>query len=381
MRYPDDLTPTPLARARVSRGEIPYDLTVGNPTVCDLPYPRGLLDPLRDPAALIYRPDAQGLRSAREAIAAEYEAHGVTVDPDRVVLAASSSEAYSFLFKLLCPPGESVLVPVPSYPLFEHLAALDGLRALPYHLDPAHDWQPRPLETGSAAHARAAIVVHPNNPTGSWMSPEGIETLARRDGAGERPLIVDEVFLDYPLSDQAPARTFASRRSGLTFTLSGLSKSRGLPQLKLSWIVVNGPEGDVDRALSGLTFIADNYLSVGTPIQDALPEILARSAPVQEAIRARCRENLATARLMGGRVPGVAVLPPAAGWSVVLRYPSVIGEEALALTLLEKHGVAVQPGYFFDFEKEGFLVLSLLPPPGIFEAGLGLTLEMITATL
>jgi aspartate/methionine/tyrosine aminotransferase len=371
-RVPHDLKPTAWARARAVRGAVPFDLTVSNPTECGFDYPPGILDPLRDPAALRYRPDPKGLRSAREAVAREYGARGVAVDPERIIITASSSESYGFLFKLLCDPGDTVLVPAPSYPLFEHLAALEGVRVAQFPLDPDHGWQPRLPEPHMSRDARAVILVHPNNPTGSWVDPAIAVSL---------PLIVDEVFLDFPLAPHEHARSFAGRTTGLTFTLGGLSKSRGLPQLKLSWIAVSGRSADVARALEALEFIGDSYLSVGSPVQNALPEILSRAAPVRDAILLRCRENLAAARAIARDFPSVALFEPGGGWSLVVRFPRVVTEEALVLELLERHGVAVHPGYFFDFPTEGYLVVSLLPEPTTFEAGLTRICGAIAARL
>jgi hypothetical protein len=380
-RVPHDLRPTAWARARAARGAVPYDLTISNPTLCGFTYPHGLLDPLRDAAARHYRPDPKGMCSAREAVAREYAARGVAVDPRHIVLTASSSESYGFLFKLLCDPGDTVLVPTPSYPLFEHLASLEGVRVARFALDPENGLQPGLVEPAVAKDARAVILVHPNNPTGSWIDPAAAEKLVERPGAAPIPLIVDEVFLDFPLAPHVHAKTFAARSAGLTFTLGGLSKSRGLPQLKLSWIVLSGPDAEVAAALAALEFIGDSYLSVGTPVQVALPEILDRASPVRDAILARCRENLERAREIVQRVPAVELLEPGGGWSAVLRFPRVVAEEALVLELLERHGVAVHPGYFFDFPTEGFLIFSLLPEPTPFEAGLTLTLGAIAERL
>jgi aspartate/methionine/tyrosine aminotransferase len=373
-RFPHDLSPNAYAVARSRHGPIPLDLTVTNPTACGIPYPSDILGPLASPAGLAYRPDAKGLLSARRAVAAMYVTRGAAVDPEQVVLTASSSEAYAFLFKLLGNPGDGVLVPTPSYPLFEHLAALEGLRAIPYPLDGANGWQPRrPNRTPNGA--RAAIVVHPNNPTGTFVEPGAAEALA-----GALPLIADEVFLDFVLREGFHP-SFAARTEGLTFALGGLSKSIGLPQLKLSWIVVSGPAKEVRAALDGLEFIADNYLSVATPIQEALPEILRRGATVREAIRSRCGANLGRARALVAPERGVELIEPAGGWSLVLRFPRVVGEEALVLELLEHRGVAVHPGYFFDFPAEGYLVLSLLPRPEIFEIGMRAVLDAIASKL
>jgi aspartate/methionine/tyrosine aminotransferase len=351
---------------------VPYDLTISNPTLCGLTYPHGLLDPLRDAAALHYRPDPKGLRSAREAVAQEYAARGDAVDPERILLTASSSESYGFLFKLLCDPGDTVLVPTPSYPLFEHLASLEGVHAVRFALDPNYGWQPRFPEPGVVTDARAAILVHPNNPTGSWVDPAAAVPI---------PLIVDEVFLDFPIAPHEHAKSFAARTAGLTFTLGGLSKSRGLPQLKLSWIVVSGPDAEVAEATEALEFIGDSYLSVGTPVQDALPEILKRAAPVRDAILARCRENLVLARRIARGVPQVTLLEPGGGWSAVLQFPRVVTEDELVLELLDRHGVAVHPGYFFDFASEGYLVVSLITDPATFEAGVRLLLDAIVSRL
>jgi aspartate/methionine/tyrosine aminotransferase len=366
---PRDLRPTAWGRARAARADAPFDLASSNPTRCGFTYPHGLLDELRDPAALTYRPDPKGLRSAREAVAAEYEARGVAVDPERIVLTASSSEAYGFLFKILCDPDDAVLVPTPSYPLFEHLAALEGVNVSRFALEPAAGWQPCPIDAAALARARAAVLVHPNNPTGSWVEEVAELTL---------PLIVDEVFLDYPLTSKPAVATFAGRTSGLTFTLGGVSKSRGLPQLKLAWIVVSGPEAEVAPMMEALEFVGDSYLSVGTPVQIALPEILKRAEPVRDAILARCLENLALAGAMVRAFPGIELVPPGGGWSATLRFPRVVPEEELVIDLLTRHGVAVHPGYFFDFPSEGWLVVSLLPPPATFAAGLKRTLDSIS---
>jgi hypothetical protein len=246
------------------------------------------------------------------------------------------------------------------------------VRVAGFPLDPDNGWQPRFPEPRVTKDARALILVHPNNPTGSWVDPATAISI---------PLIVDEVFLDFPLAPHEHAKTFAARTSGLTFALGGLSKSRGLPQLKLSWIVASGPDADVARAIEALEFIGDSYLSVGTPIQDALPEILDRSAPVRDAILARCRENFALARGIARGVPSLTLLPSGGGWSAVLRFPRVVTEEALMLQLLDRHGVAVHPGYFFDFPSEGYLVVSLLPDTNTFRAGFKLVLDTIAACL
>jgi hypothetical protein len=376
-RVPGDLRPNAIARVR-REGEVSFDLTVSNPTQCGIAYPGTLLASLARPAALVYRPEALGIEAARRAVAADYRRHGVEVDHRRIVITSSSSESYAFLFKLLCDPGDAVMVPTPSYPLFEHLAALDGVRALPYRLDPGDGWRPS-LPGDLPERTRAVIAVHPNNPTGSYVEPGAATSLALACARHGTALIVDEVFLDYPLVRAVAAPTFAARGDVLTFTLGGVSKSLGLPQLKLSWIAVSGPDEAVEEALRRLEFIADNYLSVGTPIQLALPLLLIEAAPVRDAILDRCRRNLGALRAAASSVPAVSVPAPQGGWSAVLRFPSTIGEEALALELLQQDGVAVHPGYFFDFPGDGYVVVSLLPEPGAFAEGARLLLRRIAS--
>lgn len=368
-RVPADLRPNRISETLRRLGPPPFDLTVSNPTLVGIAHPADLLAPLADPAGLAYRPDPRGLRSARVAVAAEYRRLGAEVDPDHLVLTASTSEAYAFLFKLLCEPGEAVLAPVPSYPLFEHLAAVEGVGVRPYRLEPEAGWRPDLAELAAAGDdVRAAIVVHPNNPTGSWVDAADARALAELCARRGWALIADEVFLDYPLGERLAA-SFAEPSPALTFALGGLSKSVALPQLKLAWIAVGGPAALAAAARERLEFIADTFLSVGTPVQLALPALLAAGAPVRAAIAARCRANLAALRVAAAACPAVSVLPPDGGWSAAVRIPAVVGEEELVLALLERDGVSVQPGYFFDFPRDGYLVVSLLPPPAVFAAG------------
>jgi hypothetical protein len=380
-RVPGDLRENRISATLRRVGPPRFDLTVSNPTRCDIAYPAGLLAPLGDPAGLSYRPDPRGLRSARVAVAAEYLRHDVAVDPDALVLTASTSEAYAFLFKLLCEPGEAVLAPVPSYPLFEHLARVEGVGVRPYRLDAENGWRPDLAELAAAGpEVRAVIVVHPNNPTGSFVAPDDARSLAALCAERSWALIADEVFLDYTLRD-TPATSFAATAEALAFSLGGLSKSAGLPQLKLAWIAVSGPPAPAAAALERLEFIADTFLSVGTPVQLAAPEILRRGAVVREAIASRCRGNLATLRAAVAAHLAVAVLPLEGGWSAVLRIPAVIAEEDLVVTLLEADGVAVHPGFYFDFPREGYLIVSLLPPPATFSAGVERVLRRLAGLL
>lgn len=367
-RIPPDLEPNALARARDDLGNVPYDLTVSNPTVCAIPYPPDLLEPLASPAGLTYSPEPLGLRDARRAVAADYGLRGLDVDPERVVLAASTSEAYGLLFKLLGDPGDVALVPAPSYPLLHHLATLEGLRPIPYRLVLEDVWQPDVDALGSE-RASVIVAVHPNNPTGSYLSARSADALVESCAKAGAALVVDEVFLDYPLVDGTATASFVGETRALTFCLGGLSKQVGLPQLKLAWIVVAGPEDAARHALDGLAFVADQYLSVATPVQLALSKLLERGAAVRGAILARCRRNLdALARAAAG-VAGVTLVRPQGGWCAIVRVPAVHNDEELALDLLRRDGVAVHPGYFFDFPADGFFVVSLLPEPATFDAG------------
>ena len=379
-RIPAELSPNRIASARAAAPPR-FDLTVSNPTACGIAYPPGLLVPLADPAGLEDRPHPRGLSVARESVARDYLRHGITVDPECVVLTASTSEAYAFLFKLLADPGKAVLVPTPSYPLFEHLARVEGVQAVPYQLDPEAGWR---LDPHTLAHppenVRAVVVVHPNNPTGSFVHTEDAAALCVLAAERRWALIADEVFLDYPLDGgPATASSFAGTRGALTFTLGGLSKSVGLPQLKLAWIVTSGPPEISAAALERLEFVADTFLSVASPVQLALPALLREGGAVRAAIAARCRENLAALRGAAAELPAVTVPPVGGGWSAVLRIPAVVGEEELVLELLDRDGVAVHPGYFFDFPGEGTLVLSLLPEPATFAEGIRRVLRRVAA--
>jgi aspartate/methionine/tyrosine aminotransferase len=362
-----------------ARGEAIVDLTESNPTQVDLPYPPDLLAPLADPRALRYEPDALGLASARAAVAADHARRGATIDPAHVVLSASTSEAYTWLFKLLCAPGECVLVPRPSYPLFEHLTRLEGIRAEPYNLEYHGRWE---IDFGSLAHApadaRALLVVSPNNPTGSYVSAAEVARLTAFCRGRGCALVADEVFADYPLAVADPLTDLATRVDVLAFTLGGLSKTVGLPQLKLGWMVVGGPAKERDRALGALELIADSFLSIGTPVQIAAPALLARAAPVRAAIHARVKGNLDASRRAAAEVPACEVLRVEGGWSAVVRIPATRSEEQFVLDLLEHERILVHPGYFFDFCSEAFVVVSLLPREEIFAQAFARVLHAAT---
>jgi alanine-synthesizing transaminase len=367
-RVPADLRMNQLAaaiQARRAAGSTLFDLTLTNPTTAGIDYPRDLLAPLADAAALTYRPEPFGLRSAREAVAGL----GVAVSADRVVLTASTSEAYSLLFKLLCDPGDEVLIPVPSYPLFEHLSTLDAVQTRPYSVEYHGQWMvdEHSVDASWTDRVRAVLAVSPNNPTGSVLTGREWNLLASRCAERDAALIVDEVFAEFSLSDSV-AQGF-SPADCLTFRLGGLSKSIGLPQVKLGWIVVDGPDALVRDALDRLEIICDTYLSVSTPVQVAAPALIEGGAKVRDAILARVRGNLATLETLTSHYASVTLLRPDAGWSAVLRIPSTHSEEETVLALLEEDDVLVHPGYFFDFPTEAYLVVSLLPPPDVFEEG------------
>jgi hypothetical protein len=332
---------------RRKRGDL-LDLTETNPTRAGLPYPHDeLAEALARGARATYDPDPRGLRSAREALARE-----LRCDADDLLLTASTSEAYAFLFKLLTDPGDAVLTATPSYPLLEHLAALELVELRTFAMEFHRRWEIHDVPVD--ARTRAILVVNPNNPTGSFVTPREQDALA----ALGLPIISDEVFLDYPL--ESTGTTFV-RNDILTFTLGGLSKSAGLPHFKLGWIRVSGP-GKRD-ALDALELIADNFLSVATPVQVALPDLLRIAPQIREAISQRTRANLATLR--EALPPSMQVLPVEGGWSAVIRVPRVMSDDELAIALLDR-GVIVQPGYFFDFDQEGFFVVSLLTQTDVF---------------
>ena len=305
--------------------------------------------------------------TARAAVASDQRRRGAAVEPSQVVLTTSTSEAYSWLFKLLCSPDDAVLVPRPSYPLFEHLAALEGVQLHSYSLEYHGRWS-IDLESirDAPRNVRALIVVSPNNPTGSFLSVEEQAALSGECARRKWALIADEVFADYPLEIVAPVTDLAARAPVLSFTLGGLSKSVGLPQLKLAWIIAGGPGAQRQSALDVLELIADTYLSVATPVQVATPHLLEAGKAVRASIHERVRQNLDVLRATAMAFPACDVLPVEGGWSAVVRVPSMRSEERLVLDLLEHERVLVHPGYFFDFPREAYVVVSLLPPPDMF---------------
>jgi hypothetical protein len=343
---------TPLNRLAISRAKHPHalDLTESNPTRAGIPYP---LDEIGEAFARAahapYHPDPRGLVSAREALAEH-----LNCDVGELLITASTSEGYSYLFKLLTDPGDNVVTATPSYPLLEHLAHLELVEQRTVAMEFHKRWEIDAANIPIDVRTRAVVVVNPNNPTGSFVTAAEQEGLA----AGGLPIISDEVFLDYPLEGRGTSFESA-------FVLGGLSKSCGLPHLKLGWIRTRNAE-----ALEALELIADNFLSVATPVQVALPRLLILGAQIRESIRLRIRESLDTLKRVLATRPHAQLLPVEGGWSAVVRVPQLESDEEFALRALEEHDVIVHPGYFFDFERDGYFVVSLLTPPATLEEGI-----------
>jgi aspartate/methionine/tyrosine aminotransferase len=368
-----------LSRARAA-GRALLDLTLSNPTRAGLASPPDLLEALAHPSGGDYAPEPLGLRCAREAVAGDFARRGIAVPPERIILTASTSEAYALLFKLLCEPcGDAVLVPAPSYPLFEHLTRLEGVAARAYRLRYDGRWwvDARSVSEQWSSRVRAVLAVSPNNPTGSVLTAAELRELDTRCAAGRAALIVDEVFADYPLDAASSHDAIAAEPGALTFRLGGLSKSAALPQVKLGWMAVAGPADLVDDALERLELICDTYLSVSTPVQLACGDLLARGAERRRQVQDRIRTNHAALREMVARYPACDLLHADAGWSAVLRVPARGGEEQIVMELLERDGVVVHPGYFFDFPHEAYLIPSLLPPEDQFREGAARLLERV----
>ena len=371
-RLPSSLEPNALTRLIQSKrrsGASIADLTESNPTRVGLTYPADLLAPLAEARALAYDPQPLGMWAARAAVAADFRRRGIVLSADRVALTSSTSEAYALLFKLLCDAGDRVLVPHPSYPLFEHLTQLELVEAIPYALEYHGAWRIdiESVRRAMSDRVRAILIVSPNNPTGSFLHRDDLTQLSEIAATGEVALIGDEVFADYRLDGNAAATHVLADADVVAFSLGGLSKSAGLPQLKLGWIGFGGPSHRLDAILGRYEIIADTYLSVSTPIQAAAAELIESGAAIRAQIIARLTRNLESLRARVAAFPSIDVLPVEGGWSAVMQVPSVGPEEALVLELLEKDDVVVHPGYFFDFAREAFIVVSLLVEPTVFD--------------
>jgi alanine-synthesizing transaminase len=384
-RCPHDLEPNRLSRAfdeARKSGRPILDLTQSNPTRAHLSYPDDLMRGLSHPSALIYEPAPFGTLEARRAVASDYARRGLTVPVEHVVLTASSSESYSQLFKLLADPGDDVLVPRPSYPLFDHLARLEGVRARAYDLEYHGRWSVdvAGMERALTSGTRAILAVSPNNPTGSFVRSNELDEIAAVASRGGLAVIVDEVFADYEIEPGAGAAAArpSDRTDVLTFSLGGLSKSVGLPQVKLGWIAASGPADVVTRALERLELICDTYLSVSTPIQGAAASLLDKGAVVRSAIVDRIRANHRSLVDRVALAPSCEALRTEGGWYAIVRVPAIRSEEETAVELARQHGVLVYPGHFFDFHAEAFFVLSLLPEPEVFVEGINRLLQVAT---
>ena len=356
------------------------DLTVSNPVRAEIHYDaEAILGALAQPGSLDYDPQPKGLLSAREAVANYYrEQHEeFDLDPEAILLTTSTSEGYSYVFRLLSNPEDEVLVPKPSYPLFEFLADLQDVKLVPYPLIYDHGWQiDFPSLYKAVNHrTRAVVVVHPNNPTGSYVEEKEREELNAFCREYDLPLIVDEVFLDYA-HDGVARSTFAVNRGALTFTLSGLSKISGLPQMKLAWIVTSGPQEKVAAAMGRLEVIADTYLSLNAPIQLAAPVLLEQRKNIQPLLIDRLRSNRAELDHQLAKQKACSRLDVQGGWYAVLRVPVKQADEDLAIDLIRKMSVVAHPGHFYDFASDGYLVVSLITPPGVYREGIRRILEL-----
>jgi alanine-synthesizing transaminase len=360
-------------------GKAILDLSVSNPTQAGLALnSSSVLQALCNPGAAVYHPLPRGLLSARDAVCEYYGDLNASVDPDSLILTTSTSEAYSFLFRLLCDPQDEVLIPTPSYPLFEFLATIQDVRLVPYELVYDHGWQIdfSSVEAAITARTRAVILVNPNNPTGSFVKDVETDQLNRLCQEHQLALMVDEVFFDFDL-DGEKRQSFAKNRDALTFTLSGLSKIAGLPQMKVAWLVASGPQPLVTPALERLEIIADTYLSMNAPVQHAIAEFLASRKGFQAQLLPRLRHNLEEVDRQLATHKMCSRLEVEGGWYAILRVPVTRTDEQLAIELLEQMDVLVHPGHFFDFQRDGYLILSLITPESTFAEGLSRLLHYV----
>jgi len=349
------------------------DLTAANPTQCGFHYDAdAILQAFRRTESLCYDPQPKGLLAAREEVSRYYlHDHRAAVDPESLLLTTSTSEAYTYAFRLLCDPHDEILVPKPSYPLFDFLAGLQDVTLVPYSLQYAQGWLVdfRSVERGLTPRTRAILLVHPNNPTGSYVHAKAVQRLNEICRERQLALIVDEVFLDYAF-DGSPHSSFATNHEVLTFTLSGLSKIAALPQMKVAWVAVSGPEGLTRRALDRLEVVADTYLSLSSPAQWAFPALFSQRHSLQPQLLQRVRENRGQLQELLVAHNSCELLHSEGGWYAVLRVAAAHSDEELAIELLRTHHVLVHPGHFYDFPGDGYLVVSLIPPATEFRQGM-----------
>jgi len=365
-----------LAKHRAAGKQL-LDLTVSNPTECGFEYDsRAILQALANPASLAYHPEPRGLLVARRAVAAYYAARNAKVRAESIILTTSTSEAYSFVFRMLCNPGDEILIPEPSYPLFAFLADIQDVKLARYPLVYDYGWQINfhALQQAITPRTRGVIVVHPNNPTGHFTKSHEREKLNEICCSRNLAIIADEVFLDFALQGQPPF-SFAGNSKALTFTMSGLSKISGLPQMKAAWLVTSGPQELKSQALALLEIIADTYLSMNAPVQHAIPALLEQRQRFQTQLLARVRKNLEELDRQLATQKSCARLAVEAGWNAVLRVPATRSDEELAIELLMRKNVYVHPGHFYDFPSEGFLIVSLIAREEEFAEGTKLLLS------
>lgn len=360
-------------------GRALLDLSASNPTDCGFHYDQEtILEALARPQSLEYHPDPRGLKSAREAVKSYYASLGTKAAVEDLVLTTSTSEAYSFVFRLLANPGDEMLIPTPSYPLFDFLADIQDVKLVRYPLFYDHGWHIdfHKLEQAIGARTRGIIVVHPNNPTGHFTRPEEIDQLNQICRKNSMAVIADEVFLDFGLKVERP-RAFAGNSETLTFTLSGISKISGLPQMKLAWLLVSGPDEQTKDALARLEVIADTYLSLNTPVQLAASILLDHRHVLQPQLMERVRRNLSEldSQLAAQRLCSRLVIE--GGWCAVLRVPATRSDEEWAIELLEQHDVYVHPGHFYGFPTDGYLVVSLIAREAEFTEGVTRILSLV----
>ncbi len=375
-----NMTPNRLSEALAAHraaGKPLLDLTISNPTECGFEYDgEAILEALRNPAALAYEPNPRGLESARRAVSAYYADREESVSVEDIFLTTSTSEAYSYVFRTLCDPGDELLIPSPSYPLLDFLADIQDVNLVRYPLLYDHGWQIdfHALEQAITPQTRGVIVVHPNNPTGNFVKSAEMAKLNSICSAREMAIIADEVFLDFALNGERAA-SFAANREALTFTLSGLSKISGLPQMKAAWLIVGGPEQMKREALARLEVIADTYLSVNTPVQLAMPRFLEQRHAFQKQVISRARRNLAELDCQLQAQKACSRLKVEGGWCVAVRVPATCADEEFAIELLNAHGMCLHPGHFYDFLSDGTLIVSLLTPEQVFAKGAKLLLS------
>jgi alanine-synthesizing transaminase len=362
-------------RLRNQSAEPILDLTASNPTTCGFKYDEAaILAALQSSEALQYDPEPRGLASARAAVVEYYREMNpaVRVDPENLILTTGTSEAYSFLFRLLCEPGDEIVIAQPGYPLFDFLATIQDVNLRPFRLLYDHGWQIDfdALQQATSSRTRAILLVHPNNPTGHFIQPAEADRLQALSAERNLALVVDEVFLDYKYAAAKAHGTFLSSRRALTFVLSGLSKIAALPQMKVGWIAASGPDSLMREALARLEIISDTYLSLSAPLQHALPILLAQRLKMQPQLMRRIEGNLARLNELLAQQKLVSRLEFEGGWYAVLRVPAVQSDESLAIRLIEQFGVLVQPGHFYEFPEDGYLIVSLLTPNADFEKGI-----------